>query len=77
MACRPTGVVQFDSSLRSPGEGATISSYLWDFDDQTPPSSVPNPAHIFLMPGNHAVTLTVTNSFGESDTTNMLITVTP
>ncbi len=40
-------------------------SYLWDFGDKTF-SDEKNPEHIYYVPGNYIVTLTVTNYSGES-----------
>jgi hypothetical protein len=51
--------VQF-RNLSSLGE-----SYLWDFGDRTF-SSEKNPSHVYYMPGNYIVKLTVTNYSGES-----------
>ncbi len=41
------------------------TSYLWDFGDRTY-SNEKDPAHIYYIPGNYIVTLTVTNYSGES-----------
>jgi len=40
-------------------------SYIWDFGDDTY-SSAENPEHLYTMPGNYIVTLTVNNIAGES-----------
>jgi len=47
--------------------------YLWDFGDKTFSDEM-NPDHIYYVPGNYIVTLTVTNYSGES-TSKGLITV--
>jgi len=56
--CTPLSVQFRNMSAR--GE-----SYLWDFGDKTY-SSEKNPVHIYYVPGNYIVTLTVTNYSGES-----------
>lgn len=38
-----------------------INSWVWNFGDNTPVSSVPNPQHQYTDPGTYEVTLTVTN----------------
>lgn len=48
-------------------------SYLWDFGDKAI-SSEKNPSHIYNLPGNYIVKLTVTNVAGQSSH-NALITV--
>lgn len=47
---------------------ADITQYSWDFGDGKPPKLVATPmvSHVFSVPGNHVVTLTVTNSRGNS-----------
>ena len=48
-------------------------SYLWDFGDKTI-SAEKNPSHIYILPGNYIVKLTVSNIAGQSSH-NGLITV--
>ncbi|MCJ7446193.1 MAG: PKD domain-containing protein [Bacteroidales bacterium] len=58
VGCTPLSV-QF-RNMSTHGE-----SYLWDFGDKTY-STEKNPVHIYYVPGNYIVTLTVTNYSGES-----------
>lgn len=55
--------VKFTSNTPS---GFEIKSYHWDFEDGTSPEA--NPTHIFNFPGKFDVSLTVTDSSGESYT---------
>ncbi len=41
-------------------------SYLWDFGDGSPTSTVANPTHMFAAVGTYTVTLTVSNTLGSS-----------
>lgn len=43
---------------------ADISSYLWNFGDGTPVSTLAEPSHVFALPGNYTVTLTITRFLG-------------
>ncbi len=61
-----TGVVSFqDLSTNSP------TSWLWNFGDGSPTSTLKNPTHTYstTVPGNYTVTLTATNSFGGNTVT--------
>lgn len=40
-------------------------SFLWDFGDNTT-STAKHPIHVYETPGNYTVTLTATNSYGDS-----------
>jgi PKD repeat protein len=51
------------------------TSWLWDFGDDSPPSTLQNPAHQYEVADSYTVTLRVRNSLGE-DTTSQIITVT-
>lgn len=70
--------VQFDGSASTDPENGTIS-YLWDFGDGSPTASIVNPAHIFIpptdAPTSFNVTLTVTDSLGQTNSTTLLVSV--
>ncbi len=55
--------------------GTDAYQYYWDFDDGGT-SSQKDPAHIFNSIGNKAVTLTVTNTCGNTNTATTFVTVT-
>jgi chitodextrinase len=57
-------------------QGATITSYRWDFGDCSPADSAPNPTHVFTAAGNYAVSVTITDSNGQTDTADHEILVT-
>jgi PKD repeat protein len=57
-------------------QGATITSYRWDFGDCSPADNSPNPTHVFATPGTFAVALTATDSSGQTDTVDHEILVT-
>ncbi|EHQ28162.1 PKD domain-containing protein [Mucilaginibacter paludis] len=44
--------------------GTTVKSWLWDFGDGTPSSSIQNPSHTYTTAGNKTVKLTLTNANG-------------
>ncbi|HEY6170206.1 MAG TPA: PKD domain-containing protein, partial [Verrucomicrobiae bacterium] len=48
-------------------------SWDWNFGDGSPHSSEQNPTHIFLLPGDYTVTLTVRNSAGASSSKSVVI----
>ncbi|WP_308634044.1 PKD domain-containing protein [Paenibacillus silvisoli] len=54
-----------------------IVSYEWDFGDNTPKSTVKEPTHTFPGPGTYPVTLTVTDSQGQSGSVTLEQTVEP
>ncbi len=59
--------VRFDGSSSTPGLGAFITSYAWDFGDGTGGTGVA-PTHQYRSVGTFVVKLTVTNSNGLSHT---------
>jgi PKD repeat protein len=58
--------VQFDSTGSVAWNPAKIASYRWDFGDCSPVEAGPGPLHFYEFPGSYTVTLTVTDSFGET-----------
>jgi PKD repeat protein len=58
--------VRFDGSTSTAGLGAIITSYVWDFGDGTSGTGV-TATHQYLASGTYAATLTITDSNGLSD----------
>ncbi|RAP75791.1 PKD domain-containing protein [Paenibacillus montanisoli] len=54
-----------------------IVSYEWDFGDNSPTSTVKEPTHTFPAPGTYPVTLTVTDSQGQTSSFTLEQTVEP
>lgn len=63
-------VLFVDTSTGGVGE----LSYNWNFGDNTS-SSLQNPTHTYVSPGNYTVQLTVTDEVGQSDVATARITV--
>ena len=61
-----------DTSTDSDG---SIVSHAWDFGDSTT-STAASPTHVFDEAGTYAVSLTVTDDFGDSATNSQQVTVT-
>jgi len=59
--------VQFDGSTSRAYNGASIASYGWDFGDGSPRRSGAVQTHSFAAAGSYTVTLTVTDSNGQTD----------
>ena len=75
-AATPGSSVTFNAS-GSTDSGASIEDYSWDFGDGTTADShgTPTDTHSYTNPGTYNVTLIVTNSNGESETTTQTVTV--
>ncbi|MBX2819804.1 MAG: PKD domain-containing protein [Rhodothermaceae bacterium] len=58
--------VSVDASASTPPDGATITSYAWDFGDSNAGSGETT-THTYTTAGTFTVTLTVTDSNGNSD----------
>jgi PKD repeat protein len=59
--------VRFDGSSSQPGLGAAITSYVWDFGDDTSATGV-TATHQYSTPGTYMARLTVTDTNGFSAT---------
>jgi len=57
--------VRFDGSSSTGGLGAVVTSYVWDFGDNTSGTGV-TATHQYAVPGSYVVRLTVTDSNGAS-----------
>lgn len=68
--------VHFMDSLYVNVGGSTITSYLWDFGDQTT-STEQNPEHVFPTIGNYIIKLTVSDNKGNSNSYSKSIYVSP
>lgn len=63
----PPLAVQFSDNTATTA-ATTPVAWTWDFGDGSPVSNVQNPAHVYINPGSYAVTLTVTDDMGCTDT---------
>lgn len=54
--------------------GTTPVNYVWNFGDSTPPSTDPNPTHIYTNDGTYPATVTVSSPFG-TDTASGTVTI--
>jgi PKD repeat protein len=63
-----------DGSSDSDG---TIASWLWDFGDGTPTTTIQNPTHVYTSANTYTVSLTVTDDDGATDSVTHDVTVTP
>jgi RHS repeat-associated protein len=66
--------VNFNSTASTPGSGATITGYMWDFGDGST-STVANPSHAYAASGTYTVTLTVTDSDGQHSSMTQTVTI--
>ncbi|MCS6992111.1 MAG: PKD domain-containing protein [Chitinophagales bacterium] len=62
------------TDLSKPSSGSTLVSWLWNFGDGSS-STVQNPTHLYTASGTYAVTLVVTDQFGCSDDTTVMLEV--
>jgi PKD repeat protein len=67
----------FDGTGSSTSQGATITSYSWDFGDGSAPGTSPTPSHAYLHYGSYTVKLTVTDSSSATDTAAQTVVVHP
>ena len=66
--CGPL-TVQFQNSSQN------ATSYLWDFDDGSPTTTMQNPTHTFTIPGTYTVMLAATSTFACNTNDTAYITV--
>ena len=71
--------VTLDASGSTPGAGATITNYRWDFGDGSAlvDTTTPVTSHTYAAAGAFTITLTVTDSNGNTDTETADLTVDP
>jgi len=70
----PGAPINFSSAGRIDSDG-TIDEFYWDFGDNTPPSSLPNPSHAYSTAGGFIATLTVTDNDGATGTDTAVVNV--
>lgn len=70
--CHGAATVFSDSSTTASG---TISSWSWNYGDNTIPGFLPNLSHLYTNAGNYSATLIVTNNFGCADTVTKQVNV--
>jgi hypothetical protein len=63
--------VQFASTGSTPATGATLTAFLWTFGDGSATSPLPNPTHTYSQPGTYVVSLKVTDSASNTNTTTI------
>lgn len=70
--------VAFDASLSTPGTGATIVSYKFNYGDGTEETvTTPNQSHTYGGTGPVVASVTVTDSLGRTAFKSVTVTVTP
>ena len=68
----------FDASGSTPGEGATITNYRWNFDGTAVSNTTTaTTSHVYAAVADFTITLTVTDSNGNSATNTVDLTVDP
>ena len=66
--------VQFTGTNSSDEDPGDSIRYEWNFGDGTPLSEEANPTHVFTQAGRYTVSLKVTDSSGQSNSTSTVIT---
>ncbi|MFX0099218.1 MAG: PKD domain-containing protein, partial [Candidatus Hodarchaeota archaeon] len=56
--------------------GNGITSYQWDFGDGSGNSTLQDPIHQYISPGNYAIVLTVIDTDGDTNTSNFTYVIT-
>jgi PKD repeat protein len=68
--------LSFDGSASQASEGSTIVAYEWDFEsDGVIDETGARPSRVFDLRGTYTVTLTVTDSMGETSADTLTVTV--
>ncbi|WP_166035460.1 PKD domain-containing protein [Halorussus pelagicus] len=70
----PNETVTFDASASSDPNANDSLTYEWEFGDNATATGM-NVSHAYESGGNYSVTLTVTDSYGKSDTENWTVSV--
>ena len=65
--------IVFDGSLSFDEDGAIVS-YVWEFGDGSTGTGM-NPSHIYKIPGEYMVVLTVTDNTGKSCNKSMVVSI--
>lgn len=70
--------VAFDASASTPGTGATIATYKFNYGNGTEETvTVPNQSHTYTAAGSLIVSVTVTDTLGRIATRSVAITIAP
>ncbi len=62
----PSGCAPLTVNFTNLSQYTDPGTYVWDFGDGEPTSSAVNPMHVYYDPGVYTVTLTASNSIGQS-----------
>ncbi|NJM16452.1 MAG: PKD domain-containing protein [Bacteroidales bacterium] len=68
--------VNFDASCSTPGDGASITGYSWNFGDGSTGSGQTT-SHTYASAGNYSVALTIQTNNSGSDVQTSTVAVTP
>jgi alpha-tubulin suppressor-like RCC1 family protein len=68
--------VTFDGTASTAYNGAAIATYTWNFGDGTPAATGASQTHVFASAGSYTVTLTVSDTNGQTDTATNTMFVT-
>ena len=66
--------VHFNATTSFDLDGDTVTGYSWNFGDQTTGTGATT-SHVYLVAANYTVTLTVTDDFGASNSTQIVFRV--